>query len=197
MSLKLIEGILNLESPQMIDLDPFEVSSASKEIKDNLSKSEVIEQHSDEVSLRHLPLRKHSYYFLYDSSLKEVTYFVRYRQIELGLPSCSSATRQVLVYRNKSINSGFRAGIAQEVFWNYLFPKTGCLVSDSMQSQDGRSFWEYVVKSAFERNLSVKLINTNNQTIEDCSSLTEFNNKVKELYGSSKWFQRFLIAVTK
>lgn len=184
------------ESPQSIQLNPFEIKSTIKEIKDNLNSSNTIEVYSPTVSLLLLVLPKHSYYFLWNKETKNVEYLVRFRQIDIpNLPH--KPVRQLLVYRDKlaSKDSPFSAGFAKKIFWNKLFKTYQCCVSDSQQSDDGKEFWRYIIVDSFDKGLTVRILNTNDKTYQDIHSMEEFSLLDNKIYGTSSWFTRMLIAI--
>jgi hypothetical protein len=127
---------------------------------------------------------------------KTIDYLVRYKTVELSVDVLPHrfASRQVLIKRfpTSSIHS---AQLGADVFWNYLFPRTKCLVSDTQQTVDGKSFWEYRIKEAFEKGLNVRLINTNDNTFEDVTNAEELHQLSSTIWGPSKWFQRIVLAI--
>jgi len=140
-----------------------------------------------------LTLTKHSYYFVYNSNTRGIEYFVRHRKVDLGNLLPIKPGRQVLVKRTKA--SVLTAGIAAKVFWNYLFPEYHCLVTDSQQTEKGREFWSYMIKEAFERGKTVRIINTNDRTFVEPKDVHEFDNMSLQIWGSVAWFQRMAVAI--
>lgn len=87
------------------------------------------------------------YYLVVDDS---ITYFVRYRAIK---GNGNKFGRQVLVARvASSIES---SGLALHVFYHYLLPRFKSIISDTMQTERGKAFWDYALAKAFQRNLYV------------------------------------------
>ena len=186
------------ESPQDIILDKAEVHTSEAEIKNNINNSTLVKEYSKTVSLFHLIISKNkSYYFLYNKVNKQVDYFVKYSKVEFSpkvLPVNNYGIRQVLVHRD-SRSSGYTPGFAKSVFWEYLWTKNNCLVSDSQQSDDGRGFWHFVIKDAIEKSLTVRVVNTNDNTYKDYTSYDEIILDQDKIWGGSRWFQRMIIAI--
>ena len=174
------------ETPQLIALDNVNVVDAEKECKNALSSGnyEIIEIFSKDTKLCHI----NGCYFL--ATNNTIGYLVKYSKVDMpGNLIPASATRQVLIKRFPDA-SPYAAGIGAKVFWNYLFPKYNCLVSDSQQTQDGKRIWEYRIAEALDKNLTVRLINTNDKTFVDIKSKDEMEQVLKTAWGKQPWFQR-------
>lgn len=87
------------------------------------------------------------YYLMVDD---EIVYFVRYRKIKAN---GNSFGRQVLVARRK--DSLEASKVAAHVFFSYLLPRFGALMSDTQQTRHGKAFWTFVLSEAFMKNLHV------------------------------------------
>lgn len=141
-------------------------------------------------------------YFLVDarsgSGVDSIVYAVRHKTVhfsEKQIPS-GKAARQVLIKRfSNGVPSS--AVIAEYVFWKKIFPRYGIVVSDSIQSQDGRSFWLRQINKAFEDGMRVTLLDTNDQSKKSYSSYEEFANDTDKIWQAKPWFQRKIIAISK
>jgi len=105
-----------------------------------------------------------------------------------------SGARQILIHRfaNASV---YAVGIGATIFWDYLFPEYSCLVSDIQQTQDGKKFWEYRIKEAFEKNKTVRMINSENKEYQDINTLEDLASLNSQIWGKTKWFQRIIIVI--
>jgi len=82
----------------------------------------------------------------------EVIYFVKYKRISFN---GTRHARQVLVWRN---NTAFPAiGFADFVFFQRLLPTFKSLVSDQLQTEGGKKFWQFAVNKAIDQGLYVYL----------------------------------------
>ena len=179
--------------PKLISLDDNEVQSAIKECKQLLPQSEVVEEiDPNRVTLRHVASPAGGLYFLYEEQRASILYLVRYRRVELSkLPS---GARQVLVWRSSL--DATTTNIAQHVFWRYLFKRFRVLVSDSQQSEKGRSFWQYQVQYALAHGHSVTLVNTNDQTTHKITSPQELGRMQDKVWDPRDWFKRILLVIS-
>lgn len=88
------------------------------------------------------------YYYLVED--EKNFYFVRYRMIKAN---GNRFGRQVLVARKES--SVRSTGIALYVFYKYLLPRFGALLTDTQQTLLGKRFWSYALHQAFVQNFHV------------------------------------------
>lgn len=51
------------------------------------------------------------------------------------------------------------SGIARRIFWEFLLPICGVMITDALQSPDGKRFWRNRVADAFKQDLHVYYIN--------------------------------------
>lgn len=77
-----------------------------------------------------------------------VGYYVRWEQQNANFIDTDWAT-QVLVWAGVS---PFTKGLPDEVFYNYVLPETGTVVSDSEQSARGEHFWQRMIAMAFKNS---------------------------------------------
>lgn len=188
------------EMPQTIpDLNHSDVKMDLEFCLQNINHATLLEQKAEYVGLYHLQKNGLEYYFIFNenNSLNEkVEYFVKVSNVQLDKSVIPSyPVKQSLVYKNKQ--SVFTAGVAKKIFWNYLFTKNNCIVSDSQQTDDGKAFWSYIVNDAFEKGLKVRIINSNDNTYTDLGSINDLASLDSKIWGKAKWFQRMVIAIYK
>jgi len=195
MKLKAVERLTAV--PQLISLNDVEVKDAILDCKKNFDAAKDVESIGSGAKLFQLDTPSGGYFFVMETSSREIHYLVRYKQVELSsklnLPSGSSACRQVLVWR--TTNSGYATGVAAKVFWKYLFHQYKVLVSDSQQSEKGKAFWQYQVQKAFETEHTVRLVNTNDWSFIELSSEAELNELAPKVWGLPDWFRRMVIVI--
>ena len=194
--MKAVERLKVTAMPQLITLDDAEVKHAIAECKAKSREAKVVEPLSSHVSLLDLDTPAGGYYFLFDTVKSEVLYLVRYKLVELheklALPS-GKAYRQVLVWRNSG--DALTTKIAEKVFWQYLYPKYRCLVSDSQQSEKGKEFWQYQVSNALEKKMTVKVVNTNDWVSTTITSMVQLSEISSKVWGKPEWFRRMVIVI--
>jgi hypothetical protein len=105
----------------------------------------------------------------------EILYFVRH---ELVKHNRMQLGRQVLVWRNRhAANSASSVGFASHVFFDYLLPKYHALIADKEQSPDGKQFWEYALKRAFDLGKKAYFLNRRT-TPNTLTQLHDFNDVI-------------------
>ncbi len=195
-----VHELLLREMPQLIP--PIHGSFIAAGVNDclqHLNTSTVVERFDEHAALYKFDLTDVGYYFVYNRKQPirdRVEYFVRYHTISFDSAlGPSKAIRQVLIWRNKRIMSVYSANVTKKVFWEHLFPKYRCLASDTMETKDGQRFWSAVLGDALGRGLTVRIVNTNDRTFIDVGSASEFMDRVKGTWGSTRWFQRMVVVI--
>ena len=111
-----------------------------------------------------------------------VGYYVRWERQDAYFIDTDWAT-QVLVWAGVS---PFTKGLPDKVFYDYVLPETGTVVSDSEQSARGEHFWQRMIAMAFEdTKYKVYLIDFNKKIVK---RINKYDDYVK-LYHSpdSPW----------
>ena len=193
-----VKEIIEEEPPQSIPvLDRDEIAKSIHFCLQHVNSAKEIESITTHVKLYQVDISGVGYYFVYDDKKtndERIQYFVKYSTVDFSksiIPS--KAMRQVLVWRNPT--NATVVGIAKDVFWNHLWPKYKCLASDSQQTTDGQRFWSSAVGSALQKGLTVRIINTNDNTFKDTTSLDDFSEAVPGTWGTTKWFQRMIVII--
>jgi hypothetical protein len=57
-----------------------------------------------------------------------------------------------------------------------------CLISDNQQTDNGKQFWEYRVVEAFNKGLTVRFINANDNTFVDIKDQRQLENLNKNIW---------------
>lgn len=126
----------------------------------------------------------------------DIGYLARFKRVELHTNQLSTrfAARQVLIHRTAGAGSA-KVGVGKRIFWDHLMPMFGALVTDSQQTEDGRSFWEYRIAEALELKKHVLMIDTNENTSIRITSAAELDALSPKIWGPSRWFQRVQVLI--
>ena len=107
-----------------------------------------------------------------------VGYYVRWEQQNANFIDTDWAT-QVLVWAGVS---PFTKGLPDEVFYNYVLPETGTVVSDSEQSARGEHFWQRMIAMAFKNSkYKIYLVDFHKKTVKRIKAYSDY----VKLYHSS------------
>lgn len=83
-----------------------------------------------------------------------ILYFVKYVVKKIHYIQSQSA-QQIVVWRTPSRKAD---GVSKDVFFKYILPITGCIVTDVYQTNAGKRFWEARLHDAWESGLNVYFI---------------------------------------
>lgn len=185
------------EMPQIIgDLNYYDTRSTEEQCALSLrdDSAELVKIINENSGLYHIG---NDYNGVYFTAFKgNLAYFAKYQKVEQHEKLIPNKTgiRQVLIKRVLDAGGG-TTGVGQMIFWDYLFPKFKCLISDSQQTTNGRSFWEYRVSEALQKGLTVRMINTASHEFVDIHSQRELEDLSNEIWGTSKWFTRICLVI--
>jgi hypothetical protein len=178
-----------LEMPQLID-DLYDMDwndhSLNRNIYNNFLRSkyrnkEKILQLSDFASI----YKQGSEYFCLDSSVKRVTYFMKYQVSNNGI--LGQFVWQSLVWTDPEFHPIYLQNIPANIFFNHLLPKFHTIVTDSHQTWNGRRFWELRIADALHKNLNVYFFNFQNRElipVKSYAELHEFQRKY-DIWGAA------------
>lgn len=185
------------EMPQIISpLDTHDTEEIRRACVKSLNNnsSTIVEKLSENATLYHVGSDSKGVYFSAINS--DIGYFAKYKVVQMhpSLISNEHGVRQVLI--NSYPNMGpAKTGVGKKIFWNHLFPKFHVLMSDSQQTENGLSFWEYRIAESFEKNLSVRMIDTNDRTTVDLTSSDQLHLLSSKIWGTQNWFQRIILVI--
>ena len=126
---------------------------------------------------------QNGYVVLVSSKSGEIIYFVRF--VKKSIFS-NQLGRQVLLWRSKEADEDGHvaaAGFARYVFFRYLLPKFGALISDTQQTGRGRDFWDYALETAFEESKFVYMLQAKPRVLVLLSSLADVKANAKTIWG--------------
>lgn len=113
-----------------------------------------------------------SQYFCLDTRLECVSYFMKYKVNTVG--KMGQCVWQSLVWTYPP--ASYISGIPQKMFFEYLLPKFGTIMTDSEQTWDGRRFWRLRLVEAFEKQLNVYFYDFSNHNIEKIDDYKHFTD---------------------
>ena len=166
--------------------DPDENSQAYKKII-NSKKTHQIEKHNDS-----------QYLYGYGDKIvllnvvrNTVDYYVKLETGKFKLTG--KYVTQVEVWRTKD-RSVF--GIVQKVFFDHILKSHDTVLSDSLQTNEGRGLWSNLVGYAFQRNLNVYVADLNTGKLVKVIDDNDYANNIKNFYGSTKSAERVRIMIS-
>jgi len=125
-----------------------------------------------------------------------VEYFANYKSKSYQSLLKGRMIRQVLVQRNHfSIDS---ANIPKKVFFDYLLPTFGTIVTDEEQTADGKKFWLHATSEALDNpdKYTVYVLNkTKGQTIEIVDH-EHFKSLTDSIWGDTENFKNIWVAIS-
>ena len=126
------------------------------------------------------------------NGVPHLRYYVQYENKWVTLLK-HNAIQQVMVWRGKGYSN-----VATSIFFDYLLPETGCIITDAFQTPDGEKFWWDRVKQALEKNLFVYYLDIMppNLVIKRLHTFNEFRNISQVAWGDSQRNQEKRIIIT-
>ena len=133
-------------------------------------------------------------YALIRNDVSEIGYIVKfkYKYFNRLQRKCVS---QVMVWRD--IGVAEQMGMAREIFFNYLLPTTQTIISDSMQTPEGKAFWWRRIHEAFSNGMYVYYINlTQPSTFIKVSNAQELRAIDSASWGDHQRYQSSRVIIT-
>lgn len=175
--------------PVELDLD-FEKSNKKLAVELLQDKSrELVKNFSEDVNLYEI----RNQFVLIDEKERSIIYYMKWKEIFHKFINHQAAS-QVLVWRDK--NKPYE-NIAKDIFFEYLLPKYKVVITDALQSPDGRTFWIRRIGNAFSLGLNVyylSLLQTSADKTRELikiDSVADFErlNKEKNFWGETEKFK--------
>ena len=106
-----------------------------------------------------------------------------------------SPVTQALVWRDKE--DDYAKAVVPYVIWQRLFKEHHALVTDSTQTDKGKSLWAAIIQQAYGMNYEIYLLDTCEETVIDATNyeLDSLFGFIKDSYGSEEKYKYKLIAV--
>jgi hypothetical protein len=138
---------------------------------------------------------------LIDETNNHLIYYMRWEEIFHKFVGHRAAC-QIAVWRDQN-KPGYEE-TAREIFFDHLLPKYGVVITDALQTPDGRTFWIRRVGDAFRRNLNVYYLNLMQSTdgvsreLIKIESVADFErlNKEKDFWGETEKFRARKIIIS-
>jgi hypothetical protein len=100
---------------------------------------------------------------LYNKTRDLISYLVKFVVSSRKLTNFHKTVTQTNIWRSDTDPKV--KGLAFLVFFDYLLDHYGAIMSDSIQSRDGKRFWTQMMTEADSKNLGVALVNFNEHKI--------------------------------
>lgn len=143
---------------------------------------------------RNEPKTNTNQYLLIDKTIGKIVYAVDYQINHDDI--LGDVISQTLVCRDKKYKKTFLVGIAQRVFWGYLYPQTECIATDSFQTDDGSHFWGWRLVEAFKKGLNVYFVDSIVNSIIKLNTTDDYNSLVDSFWGDSDEYQSKRLVIT-
>lgn len=97
------------------------------------------------------------------------------------------STTQVALWRGGSVL--LPRATSSKLFFTIVFKRTGCMLSDRLQTEEGKRFWLDRMGDAIEDGLHVGLADFDNQTVTEVSTVDEINDLANISWGLEPKFR--------
>lgn len=156
--------------------EPEENRQAFKKII-NSKRTSQIEKHND-----------HQYLYGYGDKIVllnvtrgTVDYYVKLEQGNFKLTG--KYITQVEVWRSSNVPVH---GVVEKVFFDHILKSHDTVLSDSLQTNDGRRLWVNLVGYAFEKNKFVYVVDLNTGTIIPVKNSNTYADTIQNFYDATK-----------
>ena len=111
----------------------------------------------------------------------DIVYFVRHKRVS---HNALRLGRQVLLWRHSG--SLISYGFAQHIFFDYLLPEYGALISDKEQTRDGKRFWSNAIAHALDLKKKVYFLDRryNSNTLHPIESSRDVKRYENDIWGT-------------
>jgi hypothetical protein len=126
-------------------------------------------------------------------NVPKILYFVKFIVKKINYIKRNSA--QVAVWRTSGSSA---IGIASKIFFNYILPITGCIVTDIYQTLDGQKFWEDRISDALDAGLYVYFIDVMppNRKIVPILNFDDLHQLKDQIWGAGQKFHERRVIIT-
>lgn len=112
-----------------------------------------------------------------------IVWLVKYEVIKRNwLPN--HTTTQVALWRGGTVI--FSSQASSKLFFNIVFKRTGCILSDRVQTEDGKRFWTSRIRDSLQKKLHVALVDFSKKLITEVSSLRDVENLSDSAWGNMR-----------
>jgi hypothetical protein len=177
------------ETPMLIGDHDFDPTIDGFDLSDSVENTKAYEKITTSGNSNQLEKHNDSQYLyqygdkivLLDIVDKKVDYYVKIYQGKFKITG--KYATQVEVWRTKE-----RAvyGVVKKVFFDYILKSHNTVLSDSLQTNEGRGLWVNLVSYAFEKNLNVYVVDLNTGTLTKINNDSEYRNNISKFYSTKK-----------
>jgi hypothetical protein len=193
-----------VENPQRIPalkLPQFEDLRSNKKLAKKIllwtPTAKLIETTSTGVKLYQQSKDKETEIYGIDEEDGLIVYYVRYEVQKADFIDVNWVT-QVLVWRGR-LSSPKTEGLPKHVFFDYVFPTEGVVVTDSQQTENGEEFWQRRIPDAFAKHLNVYLIDFHKKTVVKLKTKDDYAkllNTKNDPWGATAWHKGIRLAIS-
>lgn len=187
------------ETPMLIGDHDFEPTIDNYDLTDAIENTQAYEKIINSSKTRQIEKHNDSQYlYVYGDKIvllnvvrKTVDYYVK---IETGkFKLTGKYATQVEVWRTKDRSV---YGVVQKVFFDHILKSHNTILSDSLQTNEGRGLWSNLVGYAFDRGLNVYIADLNTGTLHNISDNNMYADKIHEFYSTTKGSQKVRIMIS-
>lgn len=145
------------ESPQLIDAEDWGLSNADKnqQLYTTLTKYHAEEKIGTYKGLD-LYRRKGQFFAINPENTEApISYWIKTEVHRLSAANVSGITQHALWRNTDDIAT---TGITSYIFFKILLPQYGAIISDGLQTQDGKRFWINRISEAFDKELNIYVL---------------------------------------
>lgn len=186
------QEIFDLPEDHLLNVQKTNAIETSKLLADNRLK--LIKQLSDNINLYEVGPK---YVVIDERTLpKRCIYYVKYSLKNINYVVNRQAVSQILVWKKVGASSVL-SGLPSKIFFDYLLPKTGLIITDYQQTSNGRRFWGDRIAGALERGLYVYYVNLQpERVLGQITNVDQLDNLSSFLYGKHQKYRQRRIFIT-
>lgn len=122
---------------------------------------------STNTNLYQVEDKGNGFYFTWNTEKQLITYFMHYKMLNKKLINTPSITQTALWRMHLD---GATKGLTYEMIFKVLLHKYPAILSDKLQTDDGRDFWIGLMDYALVKSYKVGLVDFNNSKVLPISS---------------------------
>lgn len=193
--MKLTELVL-LENPMLIDrLDDYPLNNIEKnrdryKLFQAYAKLPLFDYHG--IDLYHCVVAKEHVIVGLNVPSKKISYYCNFARV--NIPIFKNACTQNMVWADGSPEA---KGLPRHIFFNYFLKRFDTVVSDYVQTEYGKKFWENNIKLAFEKGLYVYVYFTDSEKLKRIENYIAFVRAKRELWGVEYSYGGIVLAISK
>jgi hypothetical protein len=128
-----------------------------------------------------------------DDNLLQITYVLGFDEQTIEELK-GKVISQAIVWSNQNVE--YTKNLPTEMFWNFLFNKTNCIMTDKQQSDKGERFWCAQIKTAFIKKLNVYKFNSNTKSLYSYNDVDEVLGDKDFVYSKNESTRENKLVIT-